>query len=93
MIIGTGEIYLQANWVHSLKEKRMIIQSLIKRVQNKFNVSIAEIDNQDKHQIITLGIACVSNSTAHANEVIQHVINFIESNTDALLIDFNIEII
>ncbi|WP_097026106.1 DUF503 domain-containing protein [Clostridium peptidivorans] len=93
MIIGTGEVYLQANWVHSLKEKRMIVQSLIKRVQNKFNVSIAEVDNQDKHQIVTFGIACVSNSTSHANEVIQHVINFIESNTDAVLIDFNIEII
>lgn len=93
MIIGIGEVSLQANWVHSLKEKRMIVQSLIKRVQNKFNVSISEIENQDKHQIITLGIACVSNSTAHANEVIQHVINFIESNTDAMIIDFHIEII
>ncbi|MEG0181174.1 MAG: DUF503 domain-containing protein, partial [Peptostreptococcaceae bacterium] len=43
------KITLRANWVHSLKEKRMVIKSLIKKIQNTFNVSVSEIENQDIH--------------------------------------------
>lgn len=43
---------LYAPWVHSLKEKRMIVKSLIAKLQNRFHVSAAEIDEQDIHQII-----------------------------------------
>ncbi|GAA0718783.1 DUF503 domain-containing protein [Clostridium malenominatum] len=93
MIIGTGRICLRASWVHSLKEKRMIVQSLTTRVKNKFNVSIAEIENQDIHQTIVLGVACVSNEVRHANSVIQKVMDFIEGSTDAEVDDVFIEII
>jgi uncharacterized protein len=93
MIIGTGKVYLHANWVHSLKEKRMIVKSITAKVQNKFNVSVAEIEDMDLHQSIVIGLACVSNSTKLANSVIQSTINFIESNTEAELLDYQIEII
>ena len=42
---------LHAPWVHSLKEKRMILKSLVAKLQNKFHVSAAEVDEQDVHQI------------------------------------------
>ena len=93
MIIGTGKIYLYANWVHSLKEKRMILRSTIAKVKNKFNVSIAEVENQDLHQSIVIGIACVSNDTKHANSMIQNVLNFIEDNTEAIVEDVEMEIL
>lgn len=93
MIIGTVQVKLGANWVHSLKEKRMIVKSIIGKVKNKFNVSIAEVDNQDYHQTISLGIACVSSERRHADEMIQHVINYIEGNTEAVLEDINVEIL
>ncbi len=48
---------LYAPWVHSLKEKRMIVKSLIAKLQNRFHVSAAEIDEQDIHQIIVIGVA------------------------------------
>lgn len=83
LIVGIGSIYLRANWVHSLKEKRMIVKSIIGKVKNRFNVSIAEIENQDIHQSIVLGMSCVSSSTSHANSTIQNVMNFIEDNTEA----------
>lgn len=83
MIVGIGSIYLRANWVHSLKEKRMIVKSIIGKVKNRFNVSIVEIENQDIHQSIVLGMSCVSSSTSHANSTIQNVVNFIEDNTEA----------
>ncbi|PRR77262.1 hypothetical protein CLLI_24320 [Clostridium liquoris] len=93
MIIGIGTIYLRANWVHSLKEKRMIVKSITAKVRNKFNVSIAEVENQDIHQSIVLGIASVSNDSRYANSVIQNVLDYIESNTEAVVEDITMEIL
>lgn len=92
LIIGTAKIHLFANWVHSLKEKRMIVKSIIDKVKHKFNVSIAEIEDQDLHQSIVIGIACVSTDKRHADSMIQNAINFIEDNTDAVLEDIETEI-
>lgn len=85
MIIGTGKVYLYADWVHSLKEKRMVVKSLIDKIKHRFNVSIAEVEDLDAHKSIVIGIACVSNSTKHSNSCIQTVIDFIENNTDAVV--------
>ncbi|ENK0837665.1 DUF503 domain-containing protein [Clostridium botulinum] len=93
MIIGTAKIHLYANWVHSLKEKRMIVKSIISKTKNKFNVSIAEVEMQDVHQSIVIGISCVSNSTKQADSIIQNVVNYIEGNTEAIVQNIETEII
>ncbi|EJP6472906.1 DUF503 domain-containing protein [Clostridium botulinum] len=93
MIIGTAKIYLYANWVHSLKEKRMIVKSVISKTKNKFNVSIAEVEMQDIHQNIVIGIACISNSSKQADSIIQNVVNYIEGNTEAIVSKIETEII
>lgn len=93
MIIGTAKVSLHANWVHSLKEKRMIVQSIIAKVKNKFNVSIAEVENQDYHQSIVIGIACVTNSSRLANSIMQNVVEYIEEHTDALVENVEFEIL
>lgn len=93
MIIATGRIALIADWCHSLKEKRMVVKSIIDKVHNKFNVSISEIEDMDIYNSIVLGIACVSNSTAHGDSVIQNVINFIENTTEAVIVSIGTEII
>lgn len=93
MIIATGKVYLYANWVHSLKEKRSIVKSIIDKVKHRFNVSIAEVENLDMHQSIVIGIACVSNSAKHSNSCIQYVIEYIEQNTDAVLENIETEIL
>lgn len=83
MNVGIMQIRLYAPWVRSLKEKRMIVQSLIARIKRKFNVSIAEVDEQDSHQTIVLGIACVAGNSAHADSIFEHVISFIDNSTEA----------
>ena len=93
MIIGTCIIDLGIPWSESLKDKRMVVKSILSKVRNKFNVSAAEIDNQDMIKTATIGIACVSNEKAHANSIIDNAINFIESNTDASLENITLEII
>ncbi|MGM9973126.1 MAG: DUF503 domain-containing protein [Clostridiaceae bacterium] len=93
MIIGTLEVKLMVPWSHSLKEKRMVLRSITERIKNKFNVSVAEVDNQDLHQSIVLGIACVTNETSHANSILQKVLDYIEGNCEAEVVDSIIEII
>lgn len=93
MFVGTLEIKLRAVWVSSLKEKRMVIKSLINKVKNKFNVSISEVDNQDNHKILTIGIACVSNDTVQIDSILDNVINFIEANSEAEIFDIDKSII
>lgn len=93
MIIGTAKIYLYADWVHSLKEKRMIVKSIIDKTKHRFNVSIAEVENQDYHKSIVIGIACVTNSSRLANDIIQNVVNYIEGNTEALVENVYTEIL
>ena len=91
MIFGTVEIKLYAPWISSLKEKRMIVKSLIARTRNKFNVSIAEIAEQDTHQTIILGVACATSSVSQADSIIDHVIALVESSTEAEIIKIDRE--
>jgi uncharacterized protein YlxP (DUF503 family) len=94
MNIGALRVRLRIPENHSLKGKRMVLRSVTSRVKNKFNVSIAEIDDQDMWQVATLGITCVSNDSRHANETLSHVMNFIEANRgDAEILDYEIELL
>lgn len=92
MIIGTLELKLHAPWVSSLKEKRMVVKSIIAKTKNKFNVSIAEVDEQDTHQTIILGIACVAGTVSQSDSILDHVINFIEGSSEAEIVNIEREI-
>ena len=83
---------LRALWVHSLKEKRMIVKSLIAKLQNRFHVSPAEIDEQDTPQSIVIGGAAVVPHNAMADSLMEEVSLFVEENTEAEIIDEEREI-
>ena len=83
---------LRATWEHSLKEKRIIVKSLIAKLQNRFHVSAAEIDEQDTHQIIVIGIAAIVPHNAMADSLMEEVSLFVEENTEAEIIDEEREI-
>ncbi len=93
MIIGTCKVYLAAEWVYSLKDKRSVVKSLTERMKHKFNISVAEIEKQDVLRSIVIGFACVTNSSRHADEMIQNVLTYVENNTDAVVEDVVIEIL
>jgi len=80
MHIGVCQIELRLPENQSLKGKRQVIKSIIARLQNSYNVSVAEVDNQELWQIATLGISCVSNHRRHADETLANVIRFIIQN-------------
>ena len=83
---------LHAPWVHSLKEKRMIVKSLVAKLQNKFHVSAAEIDEQDTHQIIVIGVAAIVPHNAMADSLMDEISSFVEENTEAEILDEEREI-
>ncbi len=86
MITGTLKIRIHTPWVHSLKEKRMVVKSLCSKIRNKFNVSISEVDEQDIHQTIVLGIAFITTNVSHCHSIADKVLNFIESSTEGEIV-------
>jgi uncharacterized protein YlxP (DUF503 family) len=92
MKIATITFRLQAPWVHSLKEKRMIVKSIVAKLQNKFHVSAAEIDEQDVHQIIVIGVAAIVPHNAMADSLMDEISQFVEENTEAEILDEQREI-
>ena len=94
MNIGAMKVRLRLPENHSLKGKRRVIKSITSQVSNKFNVSVAEIDDQELWQIATIGVTCVSNDSRHANETLSHIMSFIaQVRGDAEILDYEIEIL
>ena len=87
MIIAAMTFRLYAPWVHSLKEKRMIVKSLLAQMQNKFHVSAAEIDEQDVHQIIVIGVAVIVPNNSLADSLMDEISQFVETATDAQVLE------
>lgn len=83
MKIAVMTFQLYAPWVHSLKEKRMIVKSMVSKLQNKFHVSAAEIDEQDTHQIIMIGAAAIVPYNGLADSLMDEISQFMEENTEA----------
>lgn len=94
MTVGACRIVLRLPENVSLKGKRQVIKSLLARIRNRYNVSIAEIDHQDSWQIASLGVTCVSNSSHHVSETLERVVGFVRhSRLDAELLDSHIELL
>ena len=92
MQIAAMTFRLHAPWVHSLKEKRMIVKSIVAKLQNKFHVSAAEIDEQDTHQIIVIGVAVIVPHNAMADSLMDEISEFVENNTEAEIVSEEREI-
>jgi len=79
MIVGLCTVELFIPDGHSLKAKRQVLLSLKDRLRDKFNVSVAEVGEQDLWQKAVLGMACVANESAYVNQVLDQAVNLIRS--------------
>ena len=94
MHIGYCRIELFLPDSQNLKAKRQIARSVVARIRNQFNVTVAEADDNDLWQRLTLGVCCLSNDTKHANEILSNVVAYVEKSRDDLeLLDYETEII
>lgn len=92
MVTFTLTIKLQLPGVDSLKEKRRIIKSLVTKLKNNFNISAAEVGDNDIHRQAVLGIALVTNDRRFGDEVISKVINRVETVSEVNVLEINTEI-
>jgi uncharacterized protein YlxP (DUF503 family) len=80
MVIGSLHLELHVPTAHSLKDKRSVVKSILQRLRNEFNVSTAEVGQQDRWQIAELGVVCVSSDGHYAREQLEAVVNWIYDN-------------
>ena len=94
MHVGVARVALHLAENGSLKGKRMVVKSITQRVRNRFNVAVAEVETQDAWQVATLGIVSISDDRRHVNEMLDKVLDFIESERlDAEVGDVQLELI
>ena len=94
MNVGVAKVALRIPENMSLKGKRQVVKSIIGRVRGRFDVAVAEVDENDAWQLATIGIAAISNNKRHSNEVLSKVVDFISNgHFDAEILDYDIEII
>ena len=93
MVVGICTIGLQLAENHDLKGKRQVLKSVKDRVRNRFNVSIAEVDDLDAWQRSTLGVACVSNDRHLVERTLALVATFVEGLHLASVEDVSVEIL
>ena len=92
MFVGIYQVELFIPESNSLKSKRFIIKSIKTRIRNKFNVSIAEVDSNDKWQRATLGVAAVANDKKMIDSIFSQIKNLITADVRVELIDSFVDI-
>ncbi len=93
MVVGVCHITLIIHDNHSLKGKRQVLKSLMEKVKNRFNVSIAEVGGNEAWQRAEIGISAVGNDRAFINSALDKVLNFVESLHMAEIAGHDIELI
>lgn len=94
MVIGVCTIRLHLPASGSLKTKRGVLKSLIARVRHEYNVSMAEVGDNDLWQSAVLGVAAVSNDPDYVQGMLSRVVQWIEENRfDVTVVDYEMEIV
>jgi hypothetical protein len=93
MVAGICRMTLIIHDNHSLKGKRKVLKSIIDKVRNRFNISIAEVGSNDAWQKAEIGLAAIGNDRVFINSVIDKAVNFIEGLEIAEVTDYQIELI
>jgi uncharacterized protein YlxP (DUF503 family) len=93
MVVGLCTVELHFPDAQSLKSKRRILSSLKTRLQGRFNISVAEIGENDLWQKSIVGIATVANEAGHVHQTLDHVLNAIRVNTSLELLRSQIEVL
>ena len=92
MVIGYGIINLRIPESGSLKEKRSVLNKILKRAQNEFNVSIAQVGDLDNYNFAQIGFALAGNDSRYINGKADHLLKFIDDLRVAEMLDSKIEI-
>lgn len=83
------EVYLPVN--NTLKGKRRVVQSIKDKLRRRYNISIAEVSDQNKRKISVLAITTVSNDNAQVHWILNNVLSEIETVPDLIVLNHRLE--
>lgn len=86
MFVESNKIEIRIFDSFSLKDKRSVVKSILKKTHNRFNVSISEVADSEMLNKATLGLSIVSNSTILNHQIFDNIIRFIEENYEVEII-------
>jgi len=92
MLVGVCRLEIFVPEGSSLKAKRRVLSSIKKRIRNKFNVSVAEVENNDKWQRISLGISMVSNERKFIDMNVEEILKLIEKDGRMEILNHLVEV-
>ncbi len=92
MIVGSLQVRLLCRESRTLKEKRQVVRSILDRLKNEFNVSVAEVDALDHRQLIVLGVAMVGVESSPVRSSLERIVSALRVHPIAEFIDHEIEI-
>ncbi|MCU0587100.1 MAG: DUF503 domain-containing protein [Syntrophobacteraceae bacterium] len=93
MTVGIARVTFRLHGNQSLKDKRKVVKSLVDKSRHRFNVSVAEVADQDVHQRATIGVAVIGSDARVLNALLDHILDFMESMGVADLVNREIELI
>lgn len=91
MVVGSARLELRLDACRSLKDKRQIVRSLLERLRHRYNAAAAEVGAHEQWNQAVIGLACVSNDAAHAREMIEEIVRFVEGDGRCEMIDIKME--
>ncbi len=92
MWLGAMEVTLRLEGNDSLKAKRKVVKSVLGRIKSRFNVAAAEVGGSDVYTACVLGFAVCGSDKTILKTVLERVLDFIEDNADAEVIDSFMEV-
>jgi uncharacterized protein YlxP (DUF503 family) len=93
VFVGVLRLTFHVPHARSLKDKRRVILKFRDRIRSRFDVSVAEVDAQDKLQRAVFGVSVVSSDAAVCDSVLEQVAHVAETQEDAVLTDRATEVV
>ncbi len=93
MLVGAALVELHVHGSQSLKQKRGVVRSIVQRVRNRFNLSVAEVGGQDTWQRVALGLAIAGSDETVLRRQLEKALGFIEGLHLAEVLGAEIEIL
>ena len=93
MIVGAAAVEIEIEGSRSLKEKRGVVQSICRRVRNRFNLAVAEVGQQDVWQRSVIGLAAAGSDAARVRSVLDRAVAFVEELHLANVLHSSVEIL
>ena len=92
MFVGSLRARLLIREARSLKDKRQVVLSIKDRLRDRFNVSVAEVDEQENRQLAVLGVAMVGNEAGHVRGSLQQIAEALRRHPVAEFIDCEMDV-